>query len=309
MKIIFAGTPDFAALALEKLIAYGHNIVAVYTQPDRAAGRGRQLQASAVKQFAEHADIPVCQPVSLRDPAVVAELKHWQAEVMVVFAYGLLIPKTVLDIPPLGCINIHPSLLPRWRGAAPIIQAILNGDAITGVSIMKMNEYLDTGDVYLQKKIVLDDSMTADFLNRHLALMGAELTHDVLTHITTLIPQPQNEQLATYASKINTNDAKINWQEDALVNLRKINAFNPQPGAFAFFAGQRIKFWQAHLEIITHQAHPGTLLKIDKSGILIACGKNALRVEIIQMPGKKACSVAELINGRSLPWSLQTVLE
>lgn len=298
MKVIFAGTPEFAAIALEKLIASSHEIVAVYTQPDRPAGRGLKLTPSPVKVLAQLHHLPLFQPVSLKEESEQTRLKNFNADVMIVAAYGLLLPKAVLQIPRFGCVNIHPSLLPRWRGAAPIQRTIFAGDKITGVAIMQMDEGLDTGPVYLQHQYALTEDETSQTLHDKLASLGA----NALLETLDLIAQgkakatPQDNQLATYASKITKEEARLDWAQSALELSSKIRAFNPRPVAFVEWQNQSLRIWMAQALSQSHQKTPGTILQASREGIDIATGQGVLRLLQLQLPGSKILSVSDFYN-------------
>ncbi|HCY61694.1 MAG TPA: methionyl-tRNA formyltransferase [Oxalobacteraceae bacterium] len=310
MKIIYAGTPEFAAVALESLHAAGHEIVLVLTQPDRPAGRGMQLQASPVKQFALAHNIPVAQPVSLRldgkHPQVAQEahdlLRSVQADVMVVAAYGLILPRSVLDIPKHGCINIHASLLPRWRGAAPIHRAIEAGDANTGVTIMQMEEGLDTGPMLAMQSLPIAGDDTTGSLHDKLASLGADMIVAALKRLQQgdLPASPQPEADVTYASKITKEEAQLDFTEAAETLARKIRAFNPFPGAFGIFNDVALKFWQAEVFTESRNGSPGSVLRADADGVVIACGRDALRVTQLQKPGGKRLPAREFLQGFAL---------
>lgn len=308
MKIIFAGTPEFAAVALKALHDAGFDIPLVLTQPDRPAGRGMQLQASPVKQFALLHGIPVAQPVSLRldgkYPEVAQEahdLLHATAhDVMVVAAYGLILPRSVLDIPKYGCINIHASLLPRWRGAAPIHRAIEAGDAETGVTIMQMEEGLDTGPMLLAQRLPIADGDTTGSLHDKLAELGGTMIVDALRKLEqgTLSALPQPEQGVTYAAKIAKEEAALDFSVPAETLWRKIRAFNPFPGAVASFNDVPVKLWRAELAATTTKAAPGEVLAANaQDGVMIACGSGVLRVLELQKPGGKRLPAAEFLKG------------
>ena len=308
MKIIYAGTPDFAAVALKSLYEAGFDIPLVLTQPDRPAGRGMQLQASAVKQYAQARGIPVAQPVSLRldgkYPDVAREahalLKATGHDVMVVAAYGLILPPSVLAIPPLGCLNIHASLLPRWRGAAPIHRAIEAGDAETGVTIMRMEEGLDTGPMLLRQAVPISALDTTGSLHDKLAGLGGAMIVDALRQLEagTLKEQPQPQQGVTYASKISREEAALDFTQPAAVLARKVRAFNPFPGATGQFAGTAVKIWQAEAVPSASAAPAGAILAADaRQGVLVACGEGALRLTQLQKPGGKRLSAADFLKG------------
>ena len=306
MKIIFAGTPEFAAVALKALHDAGFEIPLVLTQPDRPAGRGMQLQASPVKQFALAHGIPVAQPVSLRldgkypdDAKQTHELlRDTEHDVMVVAAYGLILPRSVLDIPKYGCINIHASLLPRWRGAAPIHRAIEAGDAETGVTIMQMEEGLDTGPMLLMQRLPITDEDTTGSLHDKLAELGGAMIVEAMRKLDTLSAIPQPDQGVTYAAKISKEEAALDFSQPAEALWRKIRAFNPFPGAVASFNDVPVKLWRAELASTASNAEPGQVLAANaQDGVLIACGKGALRVTELQKPGGKRLPAAEFLKG------------
>ena len=314
MKIIFAGTPEFAATALAALHESGFEIPLVLTQPDRPAGRGMQLQASAVKQYAVKHGMPVAQPPSLRldgkYPDVAREvhnlLKATPHDVMVVAAYGLILPRSVLDIAPRGCINIHASLLPRWRGAAPIHRAIEAGDAQTGVTIMQMEDGLDTGPMLLIERLPIECDDTTASLHDKLAVMGGKLIVEALRRLEQggLPATPQPEEGVTYAAKILKEEAALDFSLPAAVLVRKINAFNPFPGAHGSVGssdGSVIKFWRGRVAANDTSAAPGTVLAAnEREGILIACGRGVLCIEELQKPGGKRLPAGEFLKGFSL---------
>lgn len=303
LRLIFAGTPEFAALHLDALLASHHQVVAVYTQPDRPAGRGKKLHASPVKQRAEAAGLKVLQPPTLRDHAAQQELAALQADVMVVVAYGLILPQAVLDIPRYGCLNVHASLLPRWRGAAPIQRAIEAGDHESGVTIMQMDAGLDTGAMLSTARCAIDPSTTAASLHDSLAALGCPSLLEVLDNLPQkqATAQQQNDEQATYAHKILKAEAEINWQQSAAEIDRKVRAFNPFPVCFSELEGQRVKVWQA--EVVDEPSlagqPPGQILHSDKQGIVVACGDDQLRLTQLQLPGGKALQAEQLLNARS----------
>ncbi|MFC4257594.1 methionyl-tRNA formyltransferase [Marinobacter lacisalsi] len=299
MRIVFAGTPDFAAVALRALLATDHDIVAVYTQPDRPAGRGRKQQFGPVKQAAVEADIPVYQPSSLKDDTEQQRLRDLQPDVMVVAAYGLILPQAVLDIPRLGCLNIHASLLPRWRGAAPIHRAIEAGDAETGITIMQMAAGLDTGDMLLKQGTPVHDDDTGGSLHDRLADMGGKAIVEALAALDTrgLTAEPQDDSLATYAHKLSKDEAHIDWQASAAAIARKVRAFNPWPGTDGELDGKRVRIHEAFAVDDSTSQPPGMVLARERSGVDIACGNGILRVTRVQLPGTRAMSVSDLING------------
>lgn len=307
MKIIFAGTPEFAAVALKALHDAGHQIVLVLTQPDRPAGRGMQLHASPVKQFALDHQIPVAQPVSLRldgkYPEIASEahqlLQATPHDVMVVAAYGLILPLSVLDIPPRGCLNIHGSLLPRWRGAAPIHRAIEAGDSETGITIMQMDQGLDTGAMLLIEKLAIAADDTTGSLHDKMAKLGGEMIVEALARMEqdALPATPQPEEGVTYAAKISKEEAALDFKLPAEILERKIRAFNPFPAASASFAGVTLKLWQAQVIAADGKHTPGTIISADpQDGVVVACGSGALRITELQKPGGKRLPAAEFLR-------------
>lgn len=277
LRIIFAGTPDFAAVALQAIINSGHEVAAVYTQPDRPAGRGRKLKPGPVKQLAMAHAIPVCQPVSLKDESEQQKLRDWNADLMVVAAYGLILPKAVLEIPRFGCLNIHASLLPRWRGAAPIQRAILAGDTESGISIMQMDVGLDTGDILLRTAIEIESHDTGGSLHDKLAIQGAKDLLSALNQVSQqqLTPIAQDNAQASYAHKLDKSEAHIDWSQSANSIERLVRAFNPWPMAFTLLNGKPLRIYKA--EVVAQEGAAGQILSADKTGIVIACGQQALR--------------------------------
>ncbi len=297
MKLIFAGTPEFAAQALSAIIAAGHDVALVLTQPDRPAGRGMSLQPSAVKKVALEHGIEVFQPLSLKDAEAQARVAAVGAEVMVVAAYGLILPQAVLDMPRFGCINIHASLLPRWRGAAPIQRALLAGDAETGVCIMQMEAGLDTGPVLLRGAFPIEAADTTATLHDRLAGLGASLCVEALGALP-LPAVPQPVEGVTYAHKIEKAEALIDWNRPAAELDRHIRAFNPFPGAQALFAGQTVKLWQARP--VAGSGPAGSVLAVDKREVVVACGEGALAVSEWQKAGGKRLPVQQFLAGHPL---------
>lgn len=299
MRIVFAGTPDFAATALKALLEAGYNLVGVYSQPDRPAGRGRKLMPSPVKQVALDAGIPVFQPVSLKPEDAQQELAELKPDVMIVAAYGLILPKAVLDIPTHGCLNIHASLLPRWRGAAPIQRAIAAGDAETGITIMQMDEGLDTGDMLLKVTTPIHADDTGGSLHDRLADMGGKAIVEALVQLANseLAPEPQNDADANYAHKLSKEEGHIDWSRSAIEIERLIRAFNPWPGTFTDLGEQRIRLHQATALEQSCDKEPGTVISREREGVDVACGTGTLKITSVQLPGSKAQSISDLING------------
>jgi methionyl-tRNA formyltransferase len=293
MRIIFAGTPHFAASALAALVGE-HQVIAVLTQPDRPAGRGMQLAESPVKQFARPHNLTVLQPVTLKTEEAQRPLAALDADVMVVAAYGLILPQAVLQIPHHGCLNIHASLLPRWRGAAPIQRAILAGDTETGITIMQMDAGLDTGDMLLRQTCPISEDDTAKTLHDKLAEIGASSILEALRLLQAnrLVPIKQDNEAACYAAKLTKREAQIDWRQDARQIERAVRAYNP---CHANLNGVAIKIWQANVCPDT-RGEPGTVLDVNKRGITVACGKDALRLETLQRPGGKAQPAAQFLQ-------------
>ena len=301
LNVVFAGTPDFAAVALAALLDSHHHVIAVYTQPDRPAGRGRKLKASPVKELALTHDIPVYQPTSLKTPEEQQQLAALNPDVMVVAAYGLLLPTEVLDTPRLGCLNIHASLLPRWRGAAPIQRAILAGDAESGITIMQMNEGLDTGDMLYKITTPINETDTAQLLHDRLAELGADALLQTLERIPdNLEPESQDEILATYAKKLDKSEATIDWSHSAEQIGRQVNAFNPWPVAQTRLDDKILRIWEARPLPDHHNTTPGTVIAESKQGIDIATGIGTLRVTRLQLPGGKPLTATDFINSRHI---------
>ena len=300
LKVIFAGTPDFAAQHLHALLDAGINVVAVYTQPDRPAGRGKQLTASPVKLLAQQHQVPVFQPHSLKEAAAQEQLAALQADLMIVVAYGLLLPTAVLEAPRLGCINVHGSLLPRWRGAAPIQRAIWAGDEQTGITIMQMDEGLDTGDMLFKLACPIEPDDTSASLYDKLAKLGPESLLTTLDKLAqgTLQPEKQQDALANYARKLSKEEALIDWQLPAAQLERCIRAFNPWPFSYLVIQEQNVKIWQAQVLAESHTAIPGTVLRTGKEGIDVATAEGVLRLLRLQPPGKKPMQAHELLNSR-----------
>lgn len=303
LTIVFAGTPEFSVPTLRRLLDDGHRVVAVYTQPDRPAGRGRKLTPSPVKQAAIGAGLPVFQAATLRDPDALAQLRAQETDLMVVVAYGLVLPQAVLDAPRLACINVHASVLPRWRGAAPIQRAILAGDTESGVSVMRMEAGLDTGPVYLERRVPIEPRETGGTLHDKLALLGAEALVESLPGIAdgSLLPQAQDEALATYAKKLSKEEAVIDWSRSATEIDRQIRAFDPWPVAQTTFSGGTLRVWAGEpLARLSTNPHPGSVVGTSRAGIDVATGNGVLRVTRLQPPGRRPMGAAEFLNARSL---------
>jgi methionyl-tRNA formyltransferase len=323
LRIIYAGTPEFSAAALDALLlrppeldaSVEVQVIAVYTQPDRPAGRGRKLQASPVKQLAIEHDIPVFQPESLRDAAAQQALRELQADLMIVTAYGLILPAEVLQAPRLGCINIHASLLPRWRGAAPIQRAILAGDRTTGITIMQMDEGLDTGDMLAVAECEISDTDTGASLHDKLMVLGADTLLQVLPAIAsqTVTPRPQDDAQACYAAKLSKAEARIDWQQPAVQIDRAVRAYNSWPVAYCMYARDvdrdidtadklsQLKIWQARVvDGAAVNGNPGTVIAETAEGIDVLTGDGVLRIIELQAEGKRRMSVADFLNANSL---------
>jgi len=302
MRVVYLGTPQFAVPTLERLAESRHQVVAVYTQPDRPAGRGQQVAASAVKQCAVRHALPVEQPATLREPAAVERLQRWSADVMVVAAYGLLLPQSILQTPRLGCINIHASLLPRWRGAAPIQRAIAAGDAESGVTIMQMEAGLDTGPMLLARTVPIGARETAATLHDRLATLGAEALLAALEEIAqgTATPRAQPAEGVTYATKLRKEEATIDWSRSAAEIDRQIRAFDPWPVAETRLHGQQLRVWQAIPIDSRASRNPGEVLATSAVGIDVSTGNGVLRLTRVQRAGRKALSAAEFLKAHRL---------
>jgi len=300
MRIVFAGTPEFAVPALRAAAQY-NEVVAVYTQPDRPAGRGREVALSPVKKEALLRGIPVLQPENFKQKVSREALRALQPDLMIVVAYGLILPQSVLDIPVYGCWNLHASLLPRWRGAAPIQRAIEAGDDETGVCLMRMEKGLDTGPVLLANDTEIGENETGGQLHDRLAEIGAQVLRDGLGLLRVgLVPQPypQPEQGVTYAHKLDKAEARLDWSRPASALANKVRAFNPWPMADALLAGERVRVHGAVALPLAHGAEPGTVLLAGRDGIDVACGEGALRIRVLQREGGKAITAADYLNGR-----------
>ena len=304
MNLIFAGTPEFAVPALKALLAAGHTLLAVYTQPDRPAGRGRKLGVSAVKAFALERGLRVHQPVTLKSEDETATLQALQPDALVVIAYGLILPKPILSIPRYGCINVHASLLPRWRGAAPIQRAIEAGDTTTGVTIMQMDEGLDTGAMLAKAETPIGDDDTAATLHDRLAELGGRLLVETLARLARgdLTPQAQDNAQASYAAKLKKEEARLDWNTDAGRLARRVRAFNPWPVAHTTLDGQTLRLWQAHAESGAPAGQPpGSVLAADAEGVRVQCATGVLRITRLQPEGGKVLDARAFLNGRPVP--------
>ncbi len=293
-RIIFAGTPEFACESLRALLESGVRPVAVLTQPDRPAGRGKKLRESTVKQYAREQGLYLMQPASLKGADILAELEALNADLFVVAAYGLLLPQSILDVPRVACVNVHGSLLPRWRGAAPVQAAILAGDKQTGISLMQMEAGLDTGPVYATSSLEIGATETAGELHDRLATLGGKLLVQHLGDIAKgiLTPNEQSDDCATYASKIHTDDARLDWSLSASELLRMVRAYNPVPGAWTTLDRERLKCWRAAVSS-EEDSTPGGIISASPEGIVVACGEGSLCLTELQRPGKTAISAAE----------------
>ena len=300
MRIVFAGTPDFAKSHLAALLKAKHNVVAVYTQPDRPAGRGKKLMASAVKQLALENNIEVLQPLNFKLDEDVQRLRDLKPDLFIVVAYGLLLPQVVLDIPTKACINSHASLLPRWRGAAPIQRAIETGDASSGVTVMQMELGLDTGPMLHKLETPISDDDTGGSLHDRLAVIGSQAILEVVKKYQSgpVFGEVQDDSLSCYAKKLSKQEALIDWRQSAAQVVQKIRAFNPFPMAYTLLGDNRIRILQAKVNPMVHQALPGTVLSVNNLGITIACGEHAISLVLVQLPGKKPKLVSDLLNGK-----------
>ncbi|MDB4260637.1 methionyl-tRNA formyltransferase [Porticoccaceae bacterium] len=300
MRVLFAGTPDFAAAHLQALLdAPTISVIGVYSQPDRPAGRGKKLTASPVKKLALKHQLPVFQPQSLKDPQQQRILSELQADIMVVVAYGLILPQAILDAPRLGCINVHASILPRWRGAAPIQRAIEAGDAETGVTIMQMDAGLDTGAMLSVSRCDIDSNETSASLHSKLEVLGAPALLHTLESLNSglAVAVEQDDQLSCYAAKITKQEALIDWSQSAQILDRQIRAFNPFPAAYTTLDELRIKIWQAEPTTASGLT-PGQIISADSAGILVSCGEQSLLLTEIQLPGKSRMAVSEVLKSR-----------
>ncbi|MGB0732133.1 MAG: methionyl-tRNA formyltransferase [Pontibacterium sp.] len=301
LRIIFAGTPDFAASSLAALIGTEHNIVAVYTQPDRPAGRGRKLTPSPVKKLALEHDIPVYQPLNFKEEGALETLSSHQADLMVVVAYGLLLPLAVLETPRLGCINVHASLLPRWRGAAPIHRAVLAGDKETGVTIMQMDVGLDTGDMLHKVTCPIGENQSSGELHDVLADMGAQALVDTLAPLASgeITPQKQDDTLANYAHKLEKQEGNIDWTQSAETIARQVRGLSPWPVSYTQLDGKALRIWQASVASVeSPSANAGEIIEVGKRSLVVACGEGALAIESLQLPGAKPLDTGSVLNAK-----------
>ena len=302
LRIVFAGTPEFAVPPLEALHTAGHDVVAVYTQPDRPAGRGQALTASPVKRRALELGLTVEQPATLKTPDAVAQLRSFDADLMVVVAYGLILPQAVLDVPRFGCWNIHASLLPRWRGAAPIQRAILAGDTVTGITIMQMEAGLDTGPMLLVRETPIGPRELGGELHDRLSQLGAEAIVAAIRdwQAGRITPVAQPAEGVTYAAKLSKAEARIDWSQPAVAIDRQVRAFNPWPVAETTWDGKQLRVWQCEPEPLAVGAAPGTVLESSCGRIVVATGEGALRLLQLQLAGRRAMSAAEFLNASTL---------
>ena len=306
LRIAFAGTPEFASISLSSLIKTDqHDLVAVFTQPDRPAGRGRKIQKSAVKELAESNDLNVLQPPSFKDPETLETLRSLNLDLLIVVAYGQILPQAILDTPRLGCINVHGSLLPRWRGAAPIQRAIEAGDPESGVTIMQMAAGMDTGPMYLKAACAIEKNDTAQVLHDKLANLGAETLLETVVALSagSAKLEEQDESLVTYAAKITKEEATINWQELAVVIQRKVCAFNPAPVCHTELFDKKVRIWEAEVinsnSDLNSNKKAGEIVKASREGIDVVTGEGLLRIKVLQMPGKRRIDVADFVNGNA----------
>ncbi len=309
MRVIFMGTPDFSVGTLEALSAAGHEVVLAVTQPDKPRGRGKEIQFPPVKETAVKYGIPVFQPKKVREPACVEELRKYRADVIVVVAFGQILPKEILELTPYGCVNVHASLLPKYRGAAPIQWAIIEGEEVSGVTTMQMDEGLDTGDMLLKREVVLDKKETGGSLHDKLARVGAQLCVETLSALKegTLIPKPQGESPTAYAKMLKKELGHIDWQMSAVQIERLIRGLNPWPSAYTKWAGKTVKIWGADVEDGHTEKEPGTVVEVQKDAFLVQTGGGLLAVKKLQMPGKKRMSSEAFLRGYQMKEG--TVLE
>lgn len=307
MKVIYMGTPDFSVAPLEAIIQAGHEVVLVVTQPDKQKGRGKEIQMTPVKECAIKHGIPVFQPVKIKEPEAVAELRKYPADIYVVAAFGQLLTEEILNIPKFGCINIHASLLPAYRGAAPIQWVILNGEEKTGVTIMQMAKGLDTGDMLLKGELTIAPKETGESLHDKLMALGAELIAEALPKIEKgkLIPEKQDDALSSYASKLTKSIGEIDWQKDALTLERLVRGLNSWPSAYTHYKGKTLKIWEADVLAENSEKTPGTVTAVGKEYFDVQTGKGMLRIKSLQLEGKKRMSVKEFLLGYSVTEDMQ----
>ncbi|MCW8887186.1 MAG: methionyl-tRNA formyltransferase [Motiliproteus sp.] len=300
LRIVFAGTPEFAAVSLKALIDSPHQVVAVYTQPDRPAGRGKKLTASPVKELALQSGISVYQPLNLKADEEQKLLAELDADIMVVAAYGLLLPESILNTPRLGCINVHGSLLPRWRGAAPIHRSLIAGDTETGITIMQMDKGLDTGDMLHKLRCPIEDEDTSGILHDRLADLGAKTLMEALEQIIsgTVVAEKQQDDAACYANKLLKAEGQIDWTQSADMLDRQIRGLNPWPVAYSSLNGERVRIWQAFASTESTDQRPGTVISADRDGLKVAAGGGIITITRAQLPGKKQLPVMDLLNAR-----------
>lgn len=302
IRTVFMGTPDFALPTLQGLIEVGVPVCAVYTQPDRPSGRGKKLTPPPVKELARRHDIPVFQPARLRDAAVIEELRALAPDLIVVVAYGQILPKSILEIPRYGCINVHASLLPRYRGAAPINKAVVDGEQVTGVTTMLMDVGLDTGDMLVKRATEISPDETAGQLHDRLALLGREAMEETLQRLCAgkLVPQPQEDALSSYAPMLKKEHGRVDWEQSARVIHNQVRGLSPWPGAYTLLQGEILKFGVTSAENGSG-GEPGTILDAGSDGVVVACGEGVLRIRELQLPGKKRLIASDFLCGRPLP--------
>ena len=302
MRVIFMGTPDFAVGTLEEIIKAGHEVVLAVTQPDKPKGRGKEMQFTPVKECALAHNIPVYQPKKIRESECIEELKKYQADVCVVVAFGQILPKEILEMTPYGCINVHASLLPKYRGAAPIQWAVINGEKVSGVTTMQMDEGLDTGDMLEKVEITLDKKETGGSLFDKLSAKGAALCVHTLAELEkgTITPQKQGESTTEYAKMLNKKSGEIDWTKTAVEIERLIRGLNPWPSAFTFINGKTLKVWRSSVEKAEVKETPGTVMSADKEGIHVACGQDVLVLREVQLEGKKRMEADAFLRGCQL---------
>lgn len=303
IRTIFMGTPAFALPTLQGLIDAGVNLCAVYTQPDRPRGRGKKLAPTPVKELAEQHGIPVYQPEKLRDPAVVEQLRSLFPDLIVVVAYGQILPKSILEIPRYGCINVHASLLPRYRGAAPIHRVVMEGEQVTGVTTMLMDVGLDTGDMLVKRATEIRPEETSGDLHDRLALLGREAMEETLQRLCggKLVPEPQEDSQSTYAPMLKKEHGLVDWQASAQEVHNQVRGLSPSPGAYTILEGETLKISATSIENCPVEDEPGTVLDAATDGVRVACGVGVLRIGVLQLPGKKRLPAGEFLRGRPLP--------